>query len=159
SRTEEMATLPLQAAFRQLRYRAGPTAAGPSDAQLLDRYTTARDEGAFELLLWRHGGMGLSLCRRILRHEQDAEDAFQATFLTVARKGHVAGRRGSVGGWLHAVAVRAALAAKERAARRPSALPEDVPGRPCAESADRADLRRIVDDEIGRLPDRYRAVV
>ena len=78
---------------------AHPNGRGParstrlSDAQLLERFLSQRDEAAFEVLVWRHGAMVYSLCRRLLRHHQDAEDAFQATFLILARKAHSIGRR------------------------------------------------------------------
>jgi RNA polymerase sigma factor (sigma-70 family) len=89
--------------------------------------------------------------------QQDAEDAFQATFLTLARKGHAVTRGGSVGGWLYTVAYRAALTAKARAARRPAAVPlADVPAPSASPAADWCDVRPVLDEEIGRLPDRYR---
>src|SRR5438067_13297002 len=91
-----------------------------SDAELLGRFIAARDQAAFELLIWRHGGLVLNLCRRMLRHEQDAEDAFQATFLTLARKGHAIGRRETVGSWLYRVAFRVALRVRQRRARWPA---------------------------------------
>jgi hypothetical protein len=73
--------------IRRLRHLADPSwQGGLADGELLERFVTWRDEAAFELLVWRHGSMVLSLCRRLLRHEQDAEDAFQATFLTLVRK-------------------------------------------------------------------------
>src|SRR5262245_14538801 len=74
------------------------------DAQLLERYVDAHDETAFAALLERHGPMVLGVCRRLLRHEQDAEDAFQATFLVFVRKAATLRRHGSLGGWLYGVA-------------------------------------------------------
>src|SRR5262249_11714610 len=91
-------------------------ASGVSDAQLLERFSTQRDEAAFELLVWRHGGMVLRTCRRLLRDAHEAEDAFQATFLALARRADSVGR-GSVGGWLYRVAARVALRARTRRAR------------------------------------------
>jgi DNA-directed RNA polymerase specialized sigma24 family protein len=77
-----------------------------SDAQLLERFVVRRDQAAFELLVWRHGTMVLNLCRRLLRQEQDAEDAFQATFLVLARKGCSIGERQACASWLYKVAYR-----------------------------------------------------
>jgi DNA-directed RNA polymerase specialized sigma24 family protein len=97
----------------------------------LERFARG-DEAAFELLVWRHGPLVLGACRRVLRHEQDAEDAFQAAFLTLARKAGGIGRRGPLAGWLCAVASRLALRARERRGREtdlerpPSAAPADL---------------------------------
>src|SRR5262245_42128367 len=153
-----MAGVPLQAVVRHVHRLASANGhAGPTDAQLLERFVADRDQGAFELLLWRHGAMVLSLCRRILRHEQEAEDAFQATFLTLARKGRSV-RGGAVASWLHTVAYRVALAAKARSDRRATRETPlaDRYHRVGDTSADWRDLRHILDEEIARLPDRYR---
>lgn len=131
--------------------RAANPAGGLPDADLVRRYAEARDAAAFEVLVWRHGPMVWAACSRVLRHRQDAEDAFQAAFLTLARKAHAVGR-GSVAGWLHRVATNAAL--KVRGRRRPAPpLPPDVPGDPPADG----ELAGVVDEELGRLPDPYRA--
>ncbi|HEY7158684.1 MAG TPA: sigma factor, partial [Gemmataceae bacterium] len=82
------------------------SAGGPSDSELLQRFVQGRDEEAFELLVWRHGAMVLNVCRRVLRREHDAEDAFQATFLTLVRKAGAIGKREAVGSWLYKVAYR-----------------------------------------------------
>src|SRR5262249_27443432 len=103
---------PLLHRFRQV---TGPQAGDLTDAELLERFVRQRDAAAFELLLWRHGAMVLGVCRRVLRHEQDAEDAFQATFLALARMGGSIGRREACAAWLHRVACHVALNA--RAAR------------------------------------------
>src|ERR1700747_2046616 len=83
-----------------------------SDARLLERFAREGDEAAFERLVILHGPMVFGLCRRLLRHEQDAEDAFQATFLTLAKKAASISRRDVLGGWLYRVAWRIALAAR-----------------------------------------------
>src|SRR5271170_544361 len=75
-----------------------------TEAELLGRFLKERDEAAFEALLRRHGPMVLNVCRRVLRHTHDAEDAFQATFLVLARKANSVVRRESVGCWLYGVA-------------------------------------------------------
>src|SRR5215831_13135389 len=101
-----MADRSLGALLRRLRQPSLPGAVGESlaDAELLRLYTAQRDGRAFELLMWRHGHMVLATCRRLLRHEQDAEDAFQAAFLVLARKADSVRPREAVGGWLYGVA-------------------------------------------------------
>src|SRR5712664_3389748 len=97
-----LAILTLRALVRRLGQ--GTNSADENrDSELLARFVTHRDEAAFELLVWRHGAMVLGLCRRMLRREQDAEDAFQATFLALAHEAHRIGKRDSLGGWLYRV--------------------------------------------------------
>ncbi len=79
-----------------------------TDGELLERFVSGRDETAFAALVSRHGPMVLGICRRLLRHAQDAEDAFQATFLVLVRKAGGIGRRELLGNWLYGVAVRVA---------------------------------------------------
>jgi cobalt-zinc-cadmium efflux system membrane fusion protein len=157
-----MTTSRFNAVLRHLHRTAPADATGTSDAHLLERFRTVHDEAAFELLVWRHGGMVWSLCRRLLRDEQDAHDAFQAAFLALARRAGSVGARGSVGGWLYQVAYRAALAARARSLRRTARerpLTETVPATrvpdPCSEAAWR-ELRLALDEEVSRLPERYR---
>src|SRR5262245_19444064 len=99
-----MADSPLALAVRGLRHLAGS-----SDAQLLARFAAGRDEGAFAEIVRRHGLMVLSACRRVLGSAHDAEDAFQATFLILARRAAGAARLRTVSGWLHEVATHVAL--------------------------------------------------
>src|SRR5437764_13711361 len=98
------------------RVVASPDAPGETDAELLRRYVQDRDEAAFEALMRRHGPMVLGVCRRVLGNADDADDAFQATFLVLVRKAASITRRELVGNWLYGTAYRAALEAK--AARR-----------------------------------------
>src|SRR5260370_31472823 len=97
-----------------LRHHGG----GMTDGQLLERFLTAREEAAFEALVRRHGPMVLGVCRRVLRNEHDAEDAFQATFLVLVRRGSGIVARESVGSWLYGVAFRTAQKARAAAAQR-----------------------------------------
>src|SRR5439155_17358971 len=111
-----MAIQTLGAALRQMnRLLAGGTVTGFSDAQLLERFISGHDAVAFEALVGRHGPMVLGVCRGILRDPNDAEDAFQATFLILVKKsgtfrGHVA-----LGPWLYQVAHRVAVRANAAA--------------------------------------------
>jgi RNA polymerase sigma factor (sigma-70 family) len=130
-----------------------------SDAQLLERFVARRDEAAFELLVWRHGTMVLNLCRRLLRHEQDAEDAFQTSFLILARKADSIGKQQACASWLYKVAYRVALEARARSAER--AAREDGGTEELSASARTddlwCDLRPVLDVELSRLPEKYRA--
>src|SRR5215472_4149253 len=114
-----------------------------TDGQLLEAFAARRDEASFEVLVWRHGGMVLSLCQRILRDSHEAEDAFQATFLVFARKAGSIRSTGALGSWLYKVAYRVALRARARALRRKpwEQATEDLPAR-AAEEANGSDLRR-----------------
>src|SRR5262249_33189711 len=133
---------------------------GVPDAQLLERFTARQDEAAFELLVWRHGGMVLRLCRRLLRDAHEAEDAFQATFLALARRAGSVGRRGSVGGWLHRVAYRVALDARARwekwDARTRVDAPRAVSAPDPAVEAARREACQALDAEVDRLPEKFR---
>jgi len=130
--------------------------AGPEeDAELLGRFVAARDTNAFELLVWRHGAMVFGLCHNVCRSEQDAEDAFQATFLALARKAGAIGRRRSVGSWLYKVALRAALRARAVTAAR-AARERPLGNCPAlADSECTSDMRALVRDEVYRLPEKY----
>lgn len=131
-----------------------------SDAQFLDRFIRAGDEAAFELLVWRHRRLVLGVCRRILGDYHDAEDAFQATFLTLARKAESIGRRESLAPWLYQVAYRTALTARSRLRPATAADLTAVPS-PAdhTQEADLRDLGAALDDEVNRLPAGYRAAV
>src|SRR5262249_57606777 len=89
-----------------------------ADHELMEQFVVNQDEVALTALVRRHGPMVYNLCRRILRNEQDAEDAFQATFLVLARKAHTLRSQEAVGNWLYGVAYRTALKARTAAARR-----------------------------------------
>src|SRR5439155_21191776 len=112
-----------------------------------------RDEAAFEILAWRHRPKVLGVCRRILHHEQDAEDAFQATFLVRLRQAHAIPKRQSIGSWLYRVAYRVALRAKAKRPRRQTQL-LDVPAAECMPDRD---LWSVLDEEVNQLPEKYRA--
>src|SRR5256885_2920869 len=114
-----MATDPLSDALRGLRRVEGlRELADETDGQLLTRFLGRREEAAFEALVRRHGPMVFGVCRRVLGHAHDAEDAFQATFLVLARKARSIVPREAVGNWLYGVAYRTALEAKALACRQ-----------------------------------------
>jgi RNA polymerase sigma factor (sigma-70 family) len=145
--------------LQHIRRLAGACPAGqPPDAQLLERFTARRDEAAFAALVRRHGPMVLNVCRSILRHEQDAEDAFQATFLVLARKAGAIRQPEAVAGWLYEVAHRAAVKAQADAARRRTLERRATPVAPADPTLDMTlrDLRRVLHEELRRLPEKYR---
>ncbi len=135
-------------------------ALGLTDSELLERFVTARDESAFEVLLWRHGPMVLGVCRRLLAREQDAEDAFQATFLALARKAGSIGKREALAGWLYTIARRTAQRSRACSAQRPKfqELPGDIIA-PESNAVLQHELGSVLDEEIGRLPVKYRLPV
>jgi RNA polymerase sigma factor (sigma-70 family) len=155
-----MTTTQAGVVLRHIRGLIGADGAGRlGDRQLLERFTAAREEAAFEALLRRHGPMVQGVCRRVLGNAHDAEDAFQATFLVLASRAGSIGRRESVGGWLYQVAYNTALKARASAAarRRREQRPEGrSAGDPLADVTGR-ELMTVLDEELQRLPERYRA--
>lgn len=152
-----MTALPLQKLIRRLHRVVAEQPGDNADAELLERFVRVRDDTAFELLVWRHGGMVLNLCRRMLRHEQDAEDAFQATFLALAREAAAVGRREALAGWLYRVAFRIALKIRSKANGRRSLVPVgDRPASSAPVELEWSEVRGILDEEVRRLPGKYR---
>jgi RNA polymerase sigma factor (sigma-70 family) len=131
-----------------------------TDGELLERFISQRNEAAFEALLRRHGAMVLGVCRRILRNEADAEDAFQAAFLVLVRKAAAIRPRGMVGNWLYGVAHSTALKARamktKRLTKERQALPRPMPD-VSAETEEQ--LQALLDQELKALPDVYRAAI
>jgi RNA polymerase sigma factor (sigma-70 family) len=143
--------------IRRLRATFSPAEAGGlSDRELLDRWVERRDEAAFETLVWRHGPLVLSVCRRLLHDAGDVEDAFQATFVALLCKASAV-RRESIGGWLYRVAYRVALRARASSTRRASRERPTVCDPPSL-PADRhwGDLQPVLDEEVDRLAERER---
>jgi len=135
------------------------------DDELIERFLTGESddkETAFEALVNRHGPMVLGVCRRVLdnRH-QDAEDAFQATFLVLARKSATIQHRQLLGYWLYEVAYRIAIRVKAQTARqqRWKAIPELAVSDVGPENAAQNELRSVLHAEIDRLPEKYRRLV
>jgi RNA polymerase sigma factor (sigma-70 family) len=139
---------------------AAESLAALSERELVERLLAGHDEATFQAILSRHGPMVFRVCRRVLSQEQDVEDAFQATFLVLARAAHKIRKQGSLASWLHGVAYRAALKARASTARRRTcearvrgpapavALPDEVSWK---------ELRSLLDEELTRLPEKLRA--
>jgi RNA polymerase sigma factor (sigma-70 family) len=139
----------------------GESVSGLSEWQLLERYVERRDEVAFEALVTRHGPMVLGVCRRLLGGSPEAEDAFQATFLVLVRRARDLRPRDAIGPWLYGVATRVAARARAQVARhrrfQASGLDLPVPDQPGG--AVDPDLVEILDQELSRLPGKYRSPV
>jgi RNA polymerase sigma factor (sigma-70 family) len=148
------------ALVRYLRQLVDPQSARElSDALLLDRFASERDDGAFAVLVERHGRLVWEVCRHILHDDHDAEDAFQVTFLVLARKAGSIRKKQSIASWLYGVAYRVAQKARVAAARRRSHEAQAPPvgaARPASEMAWR-ELQGILDDELTRLPEKYKS--
>jgi RNA polymerase sigma factor (sigma-70 family) len=130
--------------------------AGLTDGQLLRSFLHRRDEAAFEALVRRHGPMVHGVCRRVLRDSHDAEDAFQAAFLVLLRKASMLATREVVGDWLHGVAYRTALKARAAAAHRRIKERQTPRREAILDEEAQAEWRPLLDQEIGRLPEKYR---
>jgi RNA polymerase sigma factor (sigma-70 family) len=149
----------------QLRSAAQPRVDRVSDGELLARFVRNRDASAFELLFWRHGPMIWGVCRRLLGNSADADDAYQAVFVVLARKAATIGRGEALAGWLHRVAHRTALNART-AQRRRSARERpvtDLPETPALDDPVRRtvnrELKDLLDQELLRLPEKFRQPV
>src|SRR5262249_53537960 len=142
--------------IHSLQQREAPA---EEDAGLLARFVACRDEDAFTSLVRRHGPMVLGVCRRILG-DTAAEDAFQATFLVLVRRAASLDRPELLGNWLYGVASRVAREARSREARRRARERQaQAMARPEAGPAPEpvwADLRPVLDEELGQLPEKYR---
>jgi RNA polymerase sigma factor (sigma-70 family) len=157
-----MASGQLRTLFHHLqRARARQDGGTLTDGQLLERFAAERQEAAFEALVWRHGTMVHNVCRRLLGDGPDAEDAFQATFLLLVRKAAAIRNCEAVASWLYKVAYRVALRARAAAAKGPRrGLPDAEPAAPPADDALAwRDVRPVLDDEVSRLPEKYRRAV
>jgi RNA polymerase sigma factor (sigma-70 family) len=145
----------LETAIQTVRARTGP-----SDPELLERFTRTGDEAAFAALVRRHHPMVLGVCRRLLHHAQDAEDACQAVFLVLARKaGSVRGRE-ALAGWLYRVASRVATKARTTTAKRSTTTTADVPGPDDGlQDVTWREALAVLDEELVRLPAAYRAAL
>jgi RNA polymerase sigma factor (sigma-70 family) len=155
-----MATRPASPALRYIRnLAAAEHARSLADRELLELFSDRQEEAAFAELVRRHGPMVLGLCRRILRNEADAEDAFQATFLVLSRKAGSLRPRESLCGWLHSVAYRIAQKARIDSARRRHHEGR-VGARQVTDPLAQMTLQEadeVLHRELARLPDKFRA--
>ncbi len=127
------------------------------DRELLRRFTAHRDEESFQALVRRHGPMVLGVCGGVLSNEADAEDAFQATFLILARKAASIRKRESVGSWLHGVAYRTALKARARSAVRQKSEARAPAPTPCnPDELTWREMQEVLHAELTALAERYR---
>jgi RNA polymerase sigma factor (sigma-70 family) len=157
-----MATSPMNSVLHYLRAVEAVPGGGPPDGKLLESFIGRRDEAAFAALVRRHGPMVLGVCRRVLNNAADAEDAFQATFLVLVRKATSIGRSELLGNWLYGVAYRTALAARAAAVKRRAKERQvsEMRDREAATEADVwSDVQPLLDQELSRLPDKYRVPV
>ena len=140
------------------RFHSAQASGAEGDALNLDRFVASGDPDAFAALAFRHGPMVFGVCHRVLRNQHDAEDAFQATLLVLARKAGYVSKRASLASWLYGVAFRTACNASAGIVRRrvhESQAP--CSGQPAGPDAAWSELRFILDEELNRLPERYRA--
>jgi RNA polymerase sigma factor (sigma-70 family) len=133
--------------------------AGLTDAELLSCFLEHRDEAAFAALVQRHGPMVWNACRRLL-NEHDAEDAFQVVFLVLFRRAASIMPRKMLANWLYGVAHQTSLHVRRTTARRRTRERQVVMAEPAMKETDALlELRGVLDVELSRLPDRYRAVI
>jgi RNA polymerase sigma factor (sigma-70 family) len=152
----------LQVVVRHAQRVAGVGEQGLGDGKLLRRFLNAGEGAAFGELVRRHGPMVLGVCRRILQDGHAAEDAFQATFLVLLRRARaLGGQRGSLAGWLYTVASHVALKARADAARRRAKEGQvvDMPRADAQAEQVWPDLQPVLDEELNRLPETYRAAL
>src|SRR5262245_7285128 len=128
-----------------------------SDADLLRQFVVRRDEGAFAALLERHGPLVLGICRRVLGNSHDAEDAFQAAFLVLARKAASIRQQESLAAWLHRVALNVCRTARLQSARRITHERQVVSAMSHVDEV--RDWQPILHEEVDRLPEKYRTPV
>lgn len=154
-----MAAASLDGFLRQLGRAATADALAPfSDRQLIEQFLAGRDEAVFRAILGRHGPMVYRVCRRVLGDEHEAEDAFQAAFLVLARRAASIRTHTSLASWLHGVAHQVALRLRTSSRRRHqrearAARPDEA----LADDRSWAEVRAILDDELARLPESLRA--
>jgi RNA polymerase sigma factor (sigma-70 family) len=151
-----MGAAPLQTLLGYIR-RLGPDGGDDGDGELIRRFAADRDEAAFTALVRRHGPMVWTVCSRLTCHPNDAEDAFQAAFLILARKATALRNPDALSPWLYGVARRVALKTRHAVLRRQAReCPAEDLAAPPQDDGTWRDLRPLLDEEVGRLPEKYR---
>jgi RNA polymerase sigma factor (sigma-70 family) len=154
-----LATVQINTAIQHLRRAVlRQDGAGLRDGQLLASFIEQKDEAAFEVLVRRHSPMVFGVCRRMVGNYHDAEDAFQATFLVLARKASSVRPRERVANWLHGVALRTAMKAKAMTANRRGREKQvrEMPEPETTQQDRWSDLQPLLDQELNGLPEIYR---
>ncbi|HEV3262748.1 MAG TPA: sigma-70 family RNA polymerase sigma factor [Gemmataceae bacterium] len=158
-----MASGSLTTVLEHIRTIAGmPAGGGAGDAMLLEAFAARHDPAAFAALVQRHGPMVLSVCRQVLRHAHDAEDAFQATFLVLVHKAGAIGRPERLANWLHGVAYRVAMRARAESGRRRIRERQGMLMQTARSLEDKArdhELGPVLHEEVNRLPAKYRGPI
>ena len=150
----------MRALIQRLRNGLPHTGGELTDERLLDDFVERRAEDAFAAIVRRHGPMVRGVCRRVLRNDADADDAFQAVFVVLFRRADAVRPRNRLGNWLYGVAVNVARRGRDAVARRRTQeLVADVPGRESGGAAEQGELRAVIDQELNGLPNAYRAAV
>ncbi|HMF18806.1 MAG TPA: sigma-70 family RNA polymerase sigma factor [Gemmataceae bacterium] len=156
-----MATQALADVLRYIHCLADDRFVDASDGKLLEQFISQRDELAFAAILQRHGPLVFGVCRQVLGNPHDAEDAFQATFLVLARKATCIRKQEALAAWLHRVALNIARTAKSSTVQRRVHERQAVPmseTNPVDEVALR-DWQPLIHEEVDRLPEKYRVGV
>jgi RND family efflux transporter MFP subunit len=156
-----MAVHLLTSVLQDIRKATLQDAASLSDGKLLDHFIEHKDEAAFAALIQRHSGMVWGVCRRALPHHHDAEDAFQATFLVLARNANAVRKRELVANWLYGVAHRTALKARAMAEKRRTREKQvfNMPEPEAVQQDSSPELDALIDRELAGLPDKYRSAI
>lgn len=153
-----MATSPLNRVIQHVLADVGPDGAEMTDGELLTRFLRSRDSDALAALVRRHASMVWGVCCRLLQNQQDAEDAFQATFVVLVRKAADVPRQ-AVANWLFGVARQTAVRLRATSAKRRQRESQVVNMPEPSVAENRADLHRVLDEELSRLPNHYRGVI
>lgn len=143
----------------RLRFLLRPSGPPPADADLLSRFVEHHDQEAFAELVRQHGPMVCGVCRRALGDGPDAEDAYQAVFMVLAKRAEVVTRMRSVSGWLYGVAGLTARKARSRRARQQAREGAALVDTPAPPRAAEPDLGSVIDEELTAVPERYRTAV